>query len=377
MSMNPSLPLMSLLFMIASAVLPVSVWAKAGDFITPTVEISGSQITYEDDLNFELLDLAIQRQLDAFDAGVDLKGRVKFGETWYPKTILRDSLVLFQEIGRGARECMTEKMRGECFERFNRAVRTRFRVYRPSVKSTRYTAYYSPDFEGSLAPSERFRVPLYRTPEDNALKESTRESILYEGVLAGKGLETVYLDTDLFELYSLQIEGGGRVRVDLGDGVRVMKHISFDGMNKQPLRFFSKLMVERGYLEPTQTSYDQQRSVFLSRPEIQRELFHASPSYVYFKLTDEEPVGIHGIPLTERRSLAFDRRHYPASGLLNFIKVNVNGKDVTRFMLSQDTGGAIKGPARADLYFGYGPEARIAAESLGGYGDQYFLIKKK
>ena len=156
-----------------------------------------------------------------------------------------------------------------------------------------------------------------------------------------------------------------------------MKHISFDGMNAQPLRFFSKLMVERGYLEPTQTSYDQQRKVFLERPEIQRELFNASPSYVYFKLTDEEPVGIHGIPLTERRSLAFDRRHYPASGLLNFIKVNVNGKDVTRFMLSQDTGGAIKGPARADLYFGYGQDARVAAETLGGYGSQYFLIKKK
>jgi membrane-bound lytic murein transglycosylase A len=351
--------------------------AREGDFITPTVEVSASQITYEDDLNFELLDLAIQRQLDAFDAGVDLKGRVRFGEAWYPKAILRDSLVLFQELGRGARECLSEKKRGECFERFNRSVHTRFRVYRPTIKATRFTAYYSPDFEGALTPSERFRVPLYRTPEDPALKESSRESIIYEGALAGRGLESVYLDADLFELYSLQIEGGGRVRVDLGDGVRVMKHISFDGMNAQPLRFFSKLMVERGYLDPTETSYDKQRSYFLEHPEIQRELFRASPSYVYFKLTDEEPVGIHGIPLTERRSLAFDRRHYPASGLLNFIKVNVNGKEVTRFMLSQDTGGAIKGPARADLYFGYGAEARTAAESLGGYGSQYFLIKKK
>jgi membrane-bound lytic murein transglycosylase A len=370
--MNPFALLLTVLTIFSS-----NAHARAGDFITPTIEVSSSQINYEDDLNFELLDLAIQRQVDAFDAGVDLSGRVRFGETWYPKSVLRDSLVLFQELARGARECFAEKTRGSCFERFNRAVHTRFRVYRPTVKSTRFTAYYSPDFEGSMTPSERFRVPLYRTPEDPALKETTREQIIYEGALKDKGLETVYLDTDLFELYSLQIEGGGRVRVDLGDGVRVMKHISFDGMNKQPLRFFSRLMVDRGYLDPTETSYSAQKKYFLEHPEIQRELFRDSPSYVYFKLTDEEPVGIHNIPLTERRSLAFDRKHYPASGLLNFIRVNVNGKEVTRFMLSQDTGGAIKGPARADLYFGYGDEARTAAESLGGYGAQYFLIKKK
>ena len=350
--------------------------ACATTFVTKTVEVKASSVSFQDDLDFKLLDTAIQRQIDAYDSGVDLSGKVQFGSSIFPKTILRDSLVLFQEVARETRECFAEKQRGKCFEQFNREIADRFRVFRPTQDQSRFTAYYSPDFDGSLSPSDQYKLPLFSAPTDPTLLGSSSEQIIYEGVLNGKGLECAYIDADLFQLYSLQIEGGGRIHLHDTTGNIITKHISFDGKNALPLRFFSKLMVQHGYLTAGQVSYDQQHQYFVAHPEVQRTLFSENPSYVYFKLTDEEPLGINSIPLTENRSLAFDPKYFPVSGVLSLIQVNVGGKIITRFMLGQDVGGAIKGPARADLYFGYGEEARVAAESLASFGSQYFLIKK-
>jgi membrane-bound lytic murein transglycosylase A len=350
---------------------------EADTFVTSTVEVNPQAIGFTDDLDFDLLDTAIQRQLDAYDSDVQLSGKVKFGDRVYPLGVLRDSLVLFQEIARSTRECFQKHPRKSCKKDFNAAIRTRFRVFKPRTGDTRFTAYYSPDFEGSLKPEGRFQTPIYRAPEDPVLKESTREEILYRGALSGMNLESAWLDADLFELYSLQIEGGGRIRLTDADGNPSLKYISFDGKNSHPLRFFSTLMKQHGWLTGSDLSYETQHRYFVEHPEIHEILNAECPSYVYFKLTDEEPVGIDNIPLTENRSLAFDRAFYPVSGLLNFIKIRVAGKPLTRFMLSQDVGGAIKGSARADLYFGFGQEARHAAETLGTHGQQYFLIKRE
>lgn len=350
--------------------------ASADTFVTSTMEVNPQSIEFNDDLNFDLLDTAIQRQIDAYDSVIQLNGKVKFGEHVYPMGILRDSLVLFQEIARKTRECLEKESRSACKNEFNSAVRSRFRLFKPRVGDTRFTAYYSPDFEGSLSPGGRFRMPIHRMPEDPVLKESTREDILYNKVLDHQNLESAWLDADAFELYSLQIEGGGRLHLVDADGKRSLKYISYAGKNSKPLRFFSTLMKQHGWLT-NDLSHGSQHRYFLGHPEIHRILAAECPSYVYFKLTDEEPVGIDHVPLTERRSLAFDPAFYPASGILNFIKIQINGKTLTRFMLGQDVGGAIKGSARADLYFGFGEEARRAAETLGTRGQQYFLIKRE
>jgi len=160
-------------------------------------------------------------------------------------------------------------------------------------------------------------------------------------------------------------------------GKETLRYISYDGKNSQPLKFFSRLMVENGYLSASEASHANQHKYFLEHPEVQRKLYSQSPSYVYFKLSDEEPLGIDSIPLTERRSLAFDPAFHPGSGVLHFVELKVAGKTITRFMLGQDVGGAIKGSARADLYFGFGEEAREAAQSLGAKGKQFFLIKRE
>ncbi len=344
---------------------------------TPTVEVDATAIEFTDDLDFRDLEKAIQRQIEAYDTTVKLKGRISFGSVSFNKSVLRDSLVLFQEVARQTSECLQISAKPLCMTRFNEALRKRFRVFTPTLGSTRFTAYYSPDFNGALKPTDRFKVPLYSTPKDPILKESTREEITYHGVLKGLGLEAAYIEADLFELYSLQIEGGGRIHlVDPKTGDITTRYITYDGKNSKSLRFFSKLMVEHGWISASDMSYSTQHKYFLDHPEIQRQLYAESPSYVYFTLSDEEPLGIDSIPLTERRSLAYDPAFYGVSGILNFVRLNVNGKDITRFMLGQDVGGAIKGAARADLYFGYGEEARISAESLAAEGKQYFLIKK-
>jgi membrane-bound lytic murein transglycosylase A len=351
--------------------------ASADTFMTSTVEVNSQAIEFKDDLDFELLDTAIQRQIDAYDSVIPLSGKVRFGERTYSMGILRDSLVLFQEIARKTLECLEKQARNACNRDFNSAIRTRFRIFKPKTGDTRFTAYYSPDFEGSLTPEGRFRTPIYRAPENPILFESTREDILYNRVLEGKGLESAWLDADDFELYSLQIEGGGRVHLIDHEGRRTVKYISYAGKNSRPLRFFSTLMKQHGWLSGTDLSYDTQHRYFVQHPEIQRQLAAECPSYVYFQLSDEEPVGINDIPLTEGRSLAFDPAFFPTSGVLSFIKMSVDGKPLTRFMIGQDVGGAIKGPARADLYFGFGQEARHAAENLGAHGRQYFLIKRE
>jgi membrane-bound lytic murein transglycosylase A len=355
--------------------LPASV--QASTFVTATVEVDPKSIQFVDDLDFKLLDVAVERQITAFDGSVSLKGKIKYGERIFQKSVLRDSLVLFQEIARQTDECMAKSEKSVCFQKFNEAIQTRFRVFKPREGDTRFTAYYSPDFKGSLTKRGPYQIPLYSAPEDPVLKESTREQIHFEGALEGKGLECAYLDTDLFDLYSLQIEGGGRIHLMDESGKETLRYISYDGKNSHPLRFFSKLMVENGYLTAAQASHANQHKYFLEHPEVQRKLYSQSPSYVYFKLTDEEPPGIDSIPLTERRSLAFDPAFHPGSGVLNFVELTVAGKTITRFMLGQDVGGAIKGSARADLYFGFGEEAREAAQSLGGKGKQFFLIKRE
>src|SRR5690606_5943475 len=118
----------------------------------------------------------------------------------------------------------------------------------------------------------------------------------------------------------------------------------------------------------------------------EEEVFNVCPSCVYFKESSEEPVGVNNIPLTEGRSVAIDSRIYKTMGLINFVNTvkashfDENGKLVkvpfSRFFIAQDTGGAIRGNARCDLYFGYGPQAELTAYNMNEMGEQYFLIKK-
>lgn len=361
--------------------------------ITPTSRLNQT-LTFADDMEFENLDLAVERQIKSFNR-IGLNGTIKFGTKIYPKTVLKDSLLLFQSLANEAKECLKTKSNVECMNRFNADVNAKFAIYTPvpakseagykSRATTKFTSYYSPDMHGSRFPTERFKRPIYSKPAAPH-HNYTRVAIDYYGALEGKGYEVFWVEESFYDLYLLHVQGGGRIHVYGADGSEELKYLSYDGKNSQPFQMVYHYMLKQGYIRPDNAGIPGQRKFLAENPDKEEEVFGSCPSYVYFKESDEEPVGVNNIPLTEGRSLAIDSRIYKSMGMINFVKtvkashLDENGKVVkvpfSRFFISQDTGGAIRGNARCDLYFGYGPQAEMTAYNMNEQGEQYFLIKK-
>ncbi len=361
--------------------------------VTPTAPFNQS-LVFADDMKFENLSKAIDRQIESYKM-LGIKGNIKFGNRVYSKSILLESLMLLKELSVTATDCLKANPEQVCLDHFNAEVNDKFSIYVPvpgnqepgynSKKTTKFTSYYSPDFNGSRIPTERFTRPIFKKPlppHDNY----TRVEIDYKGALAGKGLEIFWVEESFFDLYLLHVQGGGRITVHNPDGTKELKYLSYDGKNSRSFQMIYKYMIEKGYLKGN-AGIPAQRKFLAENPDKEEEIFNTCPSYVYFKESAEEPVGLDNIPLTEGRSLAIDSRIYKTMGLINFVKstrashVDESGKVVkvpfSRFFIAQDTGGAIRGNARCDLYSGYGPLAELTAYSMNDMGEQYFLVKKK
>lgn len=358
---------------------------------TPTIRLNQS-ISFADDMDFKNLDIVIDRQLKSF-AVVGLKGTIKLGTTVFPKTVLKKSLELLRTLSNEAQTCMSTGTKAACMAEFNRKMNAQFAIFAPMAKNgrrvkriqTQFTSYYSPDLHGSRVKTEKFKTPIYRKP--NAPHDNyTRVDIDFNGALAGKGYEVFWVQESFYDLYLLHVQGGGRIHVTNPDGSVETKYLSYDGKNTRSFQMIYKYMIQKGYLKSDNAGIPAQRKFMEENPDKQEEIFGSCPSYVYFRESDQEPVGLNMIPLTEGRSLAIDNTIYPTMGLINFVEtvkashVDENGRIVkvpfSRFFVSQDTGGAIRGPARCDLYFGYGELAELTAYNMNEQGNQYFLIAK-
>ncbi len=361
--------------------------------VTPTKRLYQT-LNFTDDMSFENLDLAIERQLKVLNNRKPT-GTIKFGSKAYPKTVLKDSLLLLKRLTTEARECLKSFPEAGCLNSFNASVNEQFAIYVPlpnkgasanSNKTTQFTSYYSPDLHGSRVPTERFKRAIYRKPDIVSEQNHTRVDIDYRGALAGKGYEIFWVEESFYDLYLLHVQGGGRINVFNPDGSKEVKYLSYDGKNTRSFQMIYKYMLQKGYLQSNNAGIPAQRKFLEENPHKEEEIFNSCPSYVYFKESNEEPVGLDNIPLTEGRSLALDSRIYKTTGLINFVKtvkashVDGSGKVVkvpfSRFFIAQDTGGAIRGNARCDLYFGYGPQAELTAYNMNEMGEQYFLVKK-
>jgi membrane-bound lytic murein transglycosylase A len=366
---------------------------EGGTYTTPTELVPLEEVpTFLDDLNFDNMIEAIELQLARYKQK-DLSGTIKFGDDTYPLTAAVASLTLMRKQIFRAKECQRNKSSEECLQEFQDAMVKDFAIYRPQKlegvpQEAFFTGYYTPTLRGAFSPTEEFPYAIYALPEKPELVELPRSEIDFRGGLVGEGYE-LFFTGDLFELYLLHVEGGGAVRVeDAESGKSTIHYISYAGTNKQRFSFISKYMVSKGYLQEGQTSIQRQRDFFRANPDKREEILSSCEGYIYFKRTETPPLGSDEVPLTDNRSLATDRKRYKFKGLLTFvdserpIQDEQSGEGVatqpfSRFFLDQDTGGAIRGDARADLYFGRDAYAKFAAENMRGYGQIYFLMARK
>lgn len=361
---------------------------------TPTRQVWQS-LHFSDDMDLENLELALDRQLENFNRAT-LTGRIRYGTKVYPRLILKESAEEMRRLARETRSCLrvsTDKQ--NCWNGFTASINERFDIFVPvpargepghgSSDTTLFTAYFSPDLVGSRTQSERFKHPIYALPQDTVSRNLSREEIDFDGKLAGRGLELFWVEDSLFDLYILHVEGGGRVHLTHEDGSEEFRFLSYAGKNNKGGRFLSHYMKAKGYITPGNDSMEHQRQFLEQNPNLHREIFSTYEAYIFFKETDTEPLGVNNIPLTEGRSLAIDTRIYTHVGVITFVqaeKAVLNNEGISqkepfsRFFVTQDTGGAIRGNARADLYMGFGRQAAHAASTMKTQGKQYFLIKK-
>ena len=199
-------------------------------------------------------------------------------------------------------------------------------------------------------------------------------------MLTGKAKPLAWLK-DNVDLFFLQIQGSGKVYLNTGQLLNVHYHTT----NGHPYRSIGKLLINEGKIPRSQMSMQAIRAYLQKHPHEVQRILNYNPSYVFFKTEKEGPLGYIGVRITPARTIALDRRIFPPAAL-TFIETKqplVDGDgniyqwiDFTRFALNQDTGGAIRGPGRADLFWGNGPYAEIAAGHMQHHGKLYFLMLK-
>lgn len=271
-----------------------------------------------------------------------------------------------------------------------------------------FTGYYEAQLHGSRKPSQRYRVPLYRRPNDlvtinlglfrddlrgRRLAGRVRDRKLVpfdsraeitQGALKDKELELLWVD-DAADAFFLHVQGSGRVILDDGGVVRV----GYDGQNGHSYVSIGRKLIDYGEMELEQVSMQSIRAWLAAHPERAEKLLATNPSFIFFREIPVEdsqtgPPGAQGVALTPERSLAVDLA-FMALGVPLWLDTTEptepaetadSGKPLRRLVLSQDTGGAIQGPVRGDFFWGFGGRAEEKAGRMKQPGRYYVLLPK-
>jgi membrane-bound lytic murein transglycosylase A len=231
------------------------------------------------------------------------------------------------------------------------------------------TGYFEPQLRGRRMPDERFRTPLHALPPEPPGAGAPTRAAIEAGALFGRGLELVWL-AEPWEAFFLQIQGSGRVLLEDGSVLR----LGYAGQNGHPYVPVGRLLIASGAIAREEMSMQAILAwMRLEGPESANALMRANPSYVYFRTVEglrpsQGPLGAQGVPLTPRRSIAVDPDFIPLGA-----PVYVATRDGAhrRLTVAQDVGGAIRGPARADLFHGW---EEGAAEAAGRQRDPVLLF---
>jgi len=264
-----------------------------------------------------------------------------------------------------------------------------------------FTGYYEPQVDGAPQRGGRYQTPLLRRPADlvqadlgafvvdlkgrsiagrvvhGSLVPYYDRAAIERGALAGQHLELLFL-ADPVDAFFLEIQGSGRVKLPDGRVVRV----TYDGQNGQPYVAIGRLLIDRGELTREAVSLPTIRAWLAAHPDQAPALMDANPSYVFFTVLTQTPPevgppGALGAALTPGRSVAVDRRFLPMGAPLFVATSNpLDGAPWQHLLLAQDIGGAIKGPVRGDIFFGWGTEAEAMAGRMKQPGTAYLLLPR-
>ncbi len=257
------------------------------------------------------------------------------------------------------------------------------------------TGYFEPEFAGSLSRSPDYTVPVYGRPSElvtladpggqpltgrvqngRVVPYWTRAQI-DRGALAGHGLEILWLH-DPIDLFFLQVQGSGRIRLPSGQIVR----LGYAGRNGQPYVPLGRLLVARKQLDADAVSMQSIRSWLAAHPADAEPLMEQNPNYVFFRLLDgvapnQGPPGALGVTLTPLRSAAVDRAFLPLGVPLFVDTTRPDGSPLDRLLLAQDLGTDVTGPVRADLFFGWNDPASRDAGAMHAGGRIVVLLPRQ
>jgi membrane-bound lytic murein transglycosylase A len=358
---------------------------------------------FADDLSRASLEKAIMNQLQAM-IEQEPSTPVRLGSFTLKRARLLETLKAFLEI-------LNQDLP---IKEFNKRISEEFVLYRVGKgknKKVLFTGYYRPVIEASLKRTPLYRYPIYQMPEQalqrvkyrsgiqlvgtntgikkireryaekKAWRRLTREEIDHKGALKGQGLEVAWLKDDL-ERFFLHIQGSGML--EFTDGSR--QGVGYQGSNQHTYTGIGKLMIQDGAIEVSQGSMQGIKKYFVDHPQDIAKYLYQNKRYIFFTLNDDEgPRGSGGGELVGGRSIATDKSIYPAGGLA-YIKIRqpilnenneiVRWQPISRFVVDQDTGSAIRGAGRGDLYFGTGEIAGAKAGHYHEQGEVYYLIKR-
>lgn len=284
--------------------------------------------------------------------------------------------------------------------RFFETFFTPYLIARPQ-QGALVTGYFEPELDGALEPGGHCRIPVYALPDDLVrISENTKHKGLpddltaarvtsdgpvpyftrqdiEQGALSGRGLEIAYL-ADPYDAYVMQVQGSGRIKLPSGRFMR----IAFSGKNGHPYTSIGKVLIERGALDAENATLENVLAWLRAHPQDGQAVMWQNKSYPFFRRLDDGeassgPLGSMQVPLIPGRSLAVDPR-YHRLGLPIWVMApgldDDKGNSFQRLMVAQDSGSAIRGPVRGDIFWGSGEQAGCRAGNTKHICDFVVLI---
>jgi len=396
----------SVLFAFAIGTAWFTIWASGCTQPSPEPDekavmerIAGrSSPEFTDDMTYDGLEHSLQKSL-SYLRKIPLDRQFVFGKDRYTTKHMIRSLQYFMDFVQ-SRPSTNE---------VDKFIRSNYLVYRSIGRNGKgevlFTGYYEPHLRGSRFRTDNYRFPIYARPQNlisidlSLFKEKyagekiiarytdqkvlpyyDRSEIDSGGALENKTQILAWVE-DPIDVFFLQIQGSGKIYFDQGDTVNVHYHTS----NGRPYRSIGQFLIDAKKITVEEMSMQKIREYLNNHPDEIEEVFNYNPSYVFFKFEPDGPLGNINVKLTPGRSIALDYRIFPKAALC-FIETEMpvvdsagqiqNWQRFTRFAMNQDTGGAIRGPGRADIFWGSGPYAEIAAGHLKHRGELYFLVLK-